>query len=91
MLYGSSPLVGSVTEKVTTGVLPWLVPVTSRMLYENASPDGFGYYIRTRLLPYSGMIDWWADTKTLFSPIVQSWVAIQISKTDMESDFLGIK
>jgi hypothetical protein len=60
-------------------------------LLDDEQPDGFGYYIRTRLLPYSGMKDWWVDTKDLFSPAVQSWVAVQISKTDMDSDFLGIK
>jgi len=60
-------------------------------LLDDEQPDGFAYYIRTRLMPYSGMKDWWVDTKDLFSPAVQSWVAIQMSKTDMESDFLGIK
>ena len=60
-------------------------------LLDDDQPDGFGLYLRTRLLPYSGMQDWWIDTKDMFSPAVQSWVASQISKTDMKSDFLGIK
>ncbi|MBT5217869.1 MAG: hypothetical protein HOI35_09550 [Woeseia sp.] len=60
-------------------------------LLDDQQPDGFGLYLRTRLLPYGGMQAWWMDTKDLFSPIVQSWVASQIAKTDMESNFLGIK
>ena len=35
MSYGLSPLVGSVTEKVMTGLLPAVVGVTLMMLYLN--------------------------------------------------------
>lgn len=60
-------------------------------LLDDEQPDGFAHYLRTRLLPYGGMRDWWEETKELFSSDVQGWVATQISRTDLDSDFLGIK
>jgi hypothetical protein len=60
-------------------------------LLDDEQPDGFGHYLRTRILPYSGTQAWWTDTKDMFSPTVQNWVVSQIAKTDMESDFFCIK
>ena len=60
-------------------------------LLDDEHPDGFACYLRTRMLPYNGMRDWWTDAKDIFGPDVQVWVATQISKTDVESDFFGTK
>ena len=60
-------------------------------LLDDDQPDGFGHYLRTRLLPYGGMQDWWVDSKDMFSSTVNDWVAGQIEQSDLESDFLGIK
>ena len=60
-------------------------------LLDDEQPDGFAHYWKTRLLQYSGTRVWWGDTKDIFAPEVQEWMATQISNTDLESDFLGIK
>ena len=60
-------------------------------LLGDEQPDGFGYYFRTRFLPYPGTRDWWNEARNIFSPIVQEWVEAQIASTDMTSDFFGIK
>jgi hypothetical protein len=60
-------------------------------LLDDDQPDGFGHYLRTRLLPYRGMQEWWDDSKDMFSTTVNDWVAGQIERSDLESDFLGIK
>jgi len=60
-------------------------------LLDDEHPDGFAWYMRTRMLPYNGMRDWWADAKDIFGPDVQIWMDTQISETDTESDFFGTK
>jgi hypothetical protein len=90
-------LVGS--EKMTFDMLfLGLFTVIESALFSNdmqflrdGTPDNFGYHLRTRLLPYSGTLSWWSDSKGVFPPEVQSWVESEISKADMNSDFFGIK
>ena len=90
-------LVGS--EKMTFDMLfLGLFTVIESALFSNdmqflrdGTPDNFGYHLRTRLLPYSGTLSWWSDSKDVFPPEIQSWVESEISKADMNADFFGIK
>lgn len=53
--------------------------------------ENWAYALRTRFLPYPGVRDWWNDAKPIFSLETRAWVDKQISATNTESDYLGIK
>jgi hypothetical protein len=53
--------------------------------------ENWAYALRTRLLPYAGVRDWWAEAKPIFASETRAWVDEQISATDTSSDLLGIK
>ena len=87
------------TEKVTFDMLMLgLFTVIEAALLSNdmellrdETPENFGYYLRTRLLPYGGTLSWWSDSKGIFPAEVQGWIDNQIAKADKGSDFFGIK
>ena len=60
-------------------------------LMDQDAMETWGFYLRTRYLAYPGMLKWWSETKGSFVPAAQLWVEEQISRTDMNSDFWGIK
>jgi len=53
--------------------------------------ENWAYSLRTRFLPYPGVRDWWSEAKPIFAPETRAWIDKQISATDKESDYLGIK
>ena len=50
-----------------------------------------GFMLRTRLFPYSGISSWWSESKDIFSQEIQDWFEREMSRTDMDADFYGIK
>ena len=60
-------------------------------LMDQDAMETWGFYLRTRYLAYPGMLKWWSETKGSFVPAAQLWVEEQIRRTDMNSDFWGIK
>jgi hypothetical protein len=53
--------------------------------------ENWAYLLRTRILPYAGVRDWWSEAKAIYAPETRAWVDQQISATDTDSDFLGIR
>ena len=60
-------------------------------LLSDETMENWGCYLRPRLLAYPGMRDWWSETKDIYVPPVQQWIDREIERTDIESDFWGIK
>lgn len=48
-------------------------------------------YLQPRLFAYQGMKDWWAESKTVYVPDVQSWIDGEIARTNIQQDFWRIK
>jgi hypothetical protein len=53
--------------------------------------ENWAHLLRTRMLPYAGIRDWWDEAKAIFAPETRAWIDQQISETDPNSDFLGIR
>jgi hypothetical protein len=53
--------------------------------------ENWGHLLRTRMLPYAGVRDWWNEAKAVFAPETRAWIDQQISATDTSSDFLGLR
>jgi hypothetical protein len=60
-------------------------------LLEDETLENWAYILRTRFLPYAGFRDWSDEAKPIFVPETRVWIDAQISRTDLSSDFLGIK
>jgi len=53
--------------------------------------SGWSGYLQPRLFPYSGMREWWDESRNVFIPEMQAWVDKEFSKADTNQDFWGIK
>ncbi len=53
--------------------------------------SGWSGYLQSRLFPYSGMREWWDESRNVFIPEMQAWVDEEFSKADTKLDFWGIK
>ena len=62
-----------------------------RDLVDDESIDNFGYILRTRFFPYSGIQSWWRESNGVFRPEAKRWFEQEMAKADLESDFYGIK
>jgi len=40
--------------------------------------ENWGHLLRTRMLPYAGVRDWWSEAKAIFAPETRAWVDEQI-------------
>jgi hypothetical protein len=60
-------------------------------LLHSQHTDGASFFLRSRLFPYKGTLSWWSDSKELFGTEVQDWMETQMEKSDINSDYFGIK
>ena len=62
-----------------------------RKLMDEESTENLSFSLRTRFFPYRGIHSWWSESKGLFRSEARRWFEQEMAKTDMESDFYGIK
>ena len=60
-------------------------------LVSDENTENLAFILRTRFLPYEGVLSWWAGAKGIFPSTMHEWVEQEIGKTDMQSDYYGIK
>lgn len=53
--------------------------------------SGWSGYLQPRFFPYSGMREWWDESRNVFIPEMQAWVDKEFSMADTDQDFWGIK
>ena len=53
--------------------------------------ETFARFLGPRYFAYTGMLEWWEESKDHFDPQARDWVDAQIRKADVESDIWGIK
>ena len=53
--------------------------------------ENWEHEFSTRFFPYQGVREWWKEAKAIFAPETRSFMDKVLEKTDMDSDFWGIK
>ena len=64
---------------------------TNARIVGDETMENIAFYLRTRLLVYPGMLEWWAQSKGSFVLESQRWIDLQIENADVDSDFWKIK
>ena len=53
--------------------------------------ETYARYLGPRYCAYTGMLEWWEESKDHFDPRARDWLDAQFQKANVESDIWGIK